>query len=100
MLEGRDGDLKVPGLSRRARRKEEQINEMGYRIMWQQPRNMSGNVIFLQHTINVYRGKMRDGFVGGGKEVRSVPAIYETRVGKRRWNDRKQRMGRGKGGRE
>lgn len=96
---GREASLPVPGLSRKARRKEEQINEMGYRISWGASRTFAGRIMFLQHSIDVYRSKVRDGVVAGGKEVETVAPVYETRVGKRRWVERRVRVGRGKGGR-
>lgn len=100
MLEGREGELKVPGLGRKARTKEEQINDMGYRISWSASRTFAGRVMFLQHSIDVYKGKMKDGLLAGGKEVETVPPVYETRVGKKRWAERKVRTGKGKGARE
>jgi len=94
-----EASLPVPGLSRKARRKEEQINEMGYRISWGASRTFANRIMFLQHSIDVYRSKVRDGVVAGGKEVETVAPVYETRVGKRRWVERRVRVGRGKGGR-
>lgn len=100
MLEGREGDLRVPGLGRKARKKEEQINEMGYRISWGASRTFAGRIMFLQHSIDVYRTKVKDGLVAGGKEVETVAPIYETRVGKKRWMERRCHTGKGKGARE
>jgi len=97
MLEG-EGELKVPALDRRARRKEEQLNDMGYRISWGQRRMFNDRVLFLQQSIDMYRGKMRDAMVAGGQEAESVAPLYETRRGKKRWVEGRGR-GKGKGAR-
>ncbi len=100
MLEGREGELRVPSLGRKARKKEEHINEMGYRISWSASRTFAGRIMFLQQSIDVYRTKMKDGLVAGGKEVETVAPVYETRVGKKRWVERRVHTGKGKGARE
>ncbi|KAL6718869.1 hypothetical protein ACLMJK_003103 [Lecanora helva] len=99
MSEGGDGDLRLPGLGRKARKREEQLNDMGYRISWSQGRVFSDRVIFLQQSLDVYRSKMRDAIVASGQEVETVAPLYEARVGKRSWDETKRR-GRGKGARE
>ena len=48
MLEEREGRLKVPGLGRRAREREEKLNDLGYRMSWGQSRTFAGRVVFLQ----------------------------------------------------
>ena len=56
MVEERDGPgveerelkLKVPGLGRRAREREEKLNDLGYRICWSQGRVFSKRMLFLQ----------------------------------------------------
>lgn len=48
MVERREGTLKVPGLGRRAKEREEKLNELGYRISWSQSRTFAGRVVFLQ----------------------------------------------------
>ena len=98
MLDGREGDLKVPASGRNTRRKEEQLNDLGYRISWSQSRTFNGRIIFLQQSLDVYRGRMKDQMVGGGKEVKTIPPVYETRTGKRKWIEHKAR-GKGKGDR-
>ena len=99
MLEGREGDLKVPGLGRQARNKEEQLNEMGYRISWNQRKLFADRVLFLQQSLDVYRARIWDG-VNKGQEVKTAARVYETRVGKKKWVESKGRAGRGKGARE
>lgn len=44
----REGKLRVPGLGRRAKEKEDQLNDMGYRISWSQSRMFAGKLVFLQ----------------------------------------------------
>ena len=99
MLEGREGELRVPGLGKNTRKKEEQLNDMGYRISWSQSRTFNSRIIFLQQSLDVYRGRMKDQIVGGGKEVRTVAPVYETRIGKRKWLERNG-ASKGKGNRE
>ena len=48
MVEGREVELKVPGLGRRAREREEKLNDLGYRICWSQGRVFSKRMLFLQ----------------------------------------------------
>lgn len=102
MLEGGEvgeGELKVPGLLRRARKREEQLNDMGYRISWSQGRTFSDRVIFLQQSLDVYRGKMRDTIMATGQEIETIAPLYETRVGSKRWAEGRGKR-RGKGARE
>ena len=44
----REGKLKIPGLGRRAKEKEERLNDIGYRMSWSQSRTFAGKVVFLQ----------------------------------------------------
>lgn len=46
--EGREGALRVPGLGRRAKEKEEKLNDLGYRMCWGQGRVFAGRLVFLQ----------------------------------------------------
>jgi len=119
MLEGREGGLKVPGLGRRVREREEAFNELGYRISWNGTRVMDTRVVFLQRCresrpvpstfyaegighwllmmalVDSYRNKMKENFVAHGQEVSTVAPLFETRVGKRMHLERKLRA-RGK----
>lgn len=99
MLEGRQGELKVPGLGRKARQTEEQLNDMGYRISWTQSRTFAGRVMFLQQSLDVYRSKMKDAMVAGGQEVETLPPVFETRAGKKSWMARRGKVTKGKGDR-
>ena len=100
MVEGSEGEFRVPGLGRRARKKEEQLNDMGYRISWSQGRTFSDRVLFLQQSLDAYRGKMKDAMVASGQEVQTIAPLYETRVGKKKWESSGRARGRGKGGRK
>ena len=39
-------------------------------------------------TVDAYRNKMRSSMMGQGQDVTQVAPHFETRVGKRRWNER------------
>ena len=38
--------------------------------------------------VDAYRNKMRSSMMGAGQDVTTVAPHFETRVGKRRWNER------------
>ena len=46
--EKEEGRLDVPGLGRRAREREDKLNDLGYRMSWGQGRVFAGRVVFLQ----------------------------------------------------
>ena len=48
MPEKEEGRLNVPGLGRRAREREDKLNDLGYRMSWGQRRVFAGRVLFLQ----------------------------------------------------
>lgn len=48
MVEVKEAELKVPGLGRRAKEKEDKLNDLGYRMSWSQSRTFAGRVMFLQ----------------------------------------------------
>ena len=99
MLEGRDGELKVPGLGWRARKKDDMLNDMGYRISWSNGRTFPDRILFLQQSLDVYRARKREALVARGQDVATVAPVYETRVGKKRWIESRKRS-KGKGARE
>jgi hypothetical protein len=41
--------------------------------------------------VDAYRNKMRSSMMGQGQDVTQVAPHFETRVGKRRWNERIER---------
>ncbi|KAF2646159.1 hypothetical protein P280DRAFT_512354 [Massarina eburnea CBS 473.64] len=85
-----DGDVNVPKprLTRAKRSKEITLNDLGYRMSWSQSRVFAGRTLFLQKSLDAYRNKMRSSIMGAGQDVTAVAPHFETRVGKRRWNER------------
>lgn len=110
--ENREGDLVVPRMRRGARGREVRLNELGYRMAWLQSRVFAGRTVFLQRaskstrasysmrdllpslvltrggTVDCYRNKTRTAIESIMQDVKNVAPHYETRVGKRRWNER------------
>jgi hypothetical protein len=85
-----DGETRVPKprLTRAKRSKEITLNDLGYRMSWSQSRVFAGRTLFLQKSLDAYRNKMRSSMMGQGQDVTQVAPHFETRVGKRRWNER------------
>ncbi|ORY12974.1 hypothetical protein BCR34DRAFT_481894 [Clohesyomyces aquaticus] len=85
-----DGEVAVPKprLTRAKRSKEITLNDLGYRMSWSQSRVFAGRTLFLQKSLDAYRNKMRSSMAGAGQDVTTVAPHFETRVGKRRWNER------------
>jgi hypothetical protein len=99
-------DQVVPKLTRSKKRKEQNLNEIGYRMAWSQMRVFDGRPIFLQRackfppplhrptcadpylSVDAYRNKQRSMMVTAGQESSAIPSHLETRVGKRRWSER------------
>ena len=48
MLDGAEGDVAVPKISRSKKDKEKLLNDLGYRMNWTQSRVFAGRTIFLQ----------------------------------------------------
>ncbi|KAH8726559.1 hypothetical protein GQ44DRAFT_613659 [Phaeosphaeriaceae sp. PMI808] len=88
-----DGEARVPKprLTRIKRSKEITLNDLGYRMSWSQSRVFAGRTLFLQKSLDAYRNKMRSSMMGQGQDVAQVAPHFETRVGKRRWNERIER---------
>ncbi|KAH3978055.1 hypothetical protein HBI73_186560 [Parastagonospora nodorum] len=88
-----DGEARVPKprLTRVKRSKEITLNDLGYRMSWSQSRVFAGRTLFLQKSLDAYRNKMRSSMMGQGQDVTQVAPHFETRVGKRRWNERIER---------
>ncbi|KAL8879287.1 MAG: hypothetical protein Q9198_003071 [Flavoplaca austrocitrina] len=87
MMEGQEGELAVPKIGRAKRRREEQINDLGYRMAWCQSRTFAPQrTLFLQRALDTYRNKIKATLVSGGQPV---GAHLETRIGKRKWLARK-----------
>lgn len=127
MVEGREmveGKLKVPGLGRRAKEREDKLNDLGYRMSWSQSRVFAGRVVFLQKScesptslqpwtgsrcqgaskhggklthgaVDAYRNKVGSTMAAGGQVVSTVAPHLETRLGKKMWAERKGKRARG-----
>lgn len=91
MLDGSEFSVSSLPTSLARRRKEEDLNELGYRMSWSQPRTFEHRPIFLQKALDAYRNKMRSSMMGAGQDVLEVAPHLETRPGKRRWMERNRR---------
>jgi hypothetical protein len=49
---------------------------------------MEGYGILTWTSVDAYRNKMRSSMMGAGQDVTTVAPHFETRVGKRKWNER------------
>ncbi|KAF4279223.1 hypothetical protein KXV81_003111 [Aspergillus fumigatus] len=105
------GEIAVPKLTRGRHRKEVLLNDLGYRMSWSQSRVFAGRPLFLQRslkeyfiansislpsflgTVDAYRNKMRSTMLAAGHDPSSIPRHLETRAGKRRFLERRQRQG-------
>ncbi|KAL8752803.1 MAG: hypothetical protein Q9199_005493 [Rusavskia elegans] len=85
-MEGHEGELAVPKIGRAKRRREEQVNDLGYRMAWSQSRIFDKRPMFLQRALDTYRNKITTTLIAGGQPV---AAHLETRIGKRKWSARK-----------
>lgn len=90
-----ESDIAVPKLSRNKRKKDILLNDLGYRMSWSQSRVFAGRMLFLQRSLDAYRNKMRSTALAAGHDTSSIPQHFETRIGKRRWLERR---GRGSNG--
>ncbi|KAA6414213.1 MAG: ribosomal L24E [Lasallia pustulata] len=94
MSDGVEGEVAVPRIAGGKRRKEEVLNDLGYRMSWSQSRVFSGRTMFLQRALDAYRNKMRSTMIAGGQEVSTVAPHFETRVGKRKWLEKSRKSKR------
>ncbi|KAL9002163.1 MAG: hypothetical protein Q9188_004897 [Gyalolechia gomerana] len=89
MLEGAEGEVAVPKIGRAKRRREEMVNDLGNRMIWTHSRVFSERTMYLQRALDIYRNKMRTTVSAGGQQVSVVAPHLETRLGKRKWLERK-----------
>ncbi|MCJ1383924.1 hypothetical protein MMC17_007038 [Xylographa soralifera] len=99
MIDGVEGEVSVPKLTRAKKRKEVTLNDLGYRMSWSQSRVFAGRIMFLQKSLDAYRNKMRSTMLAAaastpGQEVSTIAPHFETRVGKRKWAERTRRSKR------
>ena len=108
--------LSLPRISKAKKKRENTVNEMGYRMSWSQSRTFAGRLLFLQKSrkstiasklgksgrsdanslciVDAYRNKMRtvlmqnaQAMADGDTENVKVASQFLTRVGKQRWMD-------------
>ncbi|KAF8242014.1 hypothetical protein K440DRAFT_566819 [Wilcoxina mikolae CBS 423.85] len=91
MLDGSEITVHTPPPSSAKRKKENDLNELGYRMSWSQSRVFAGRTMFLQRALDAYRNKMRSSMMAAGTDVATSAPHLETRVGKRRWMERTRR---------
>jgi len=91
MLDGTNMTVPTPPPSSAKRKKENDLNELGYRMSWSQSRVFAGRTMFLQRALDAYRNKMRSSMMAAGTDVATSAPHLETRVGKRRWMERTRR---------
>jgi hypothetical protein len=107
MSEGQEGEVAIPRMRRSFRGKEVRLNDLGYRMAWLQSRVFAGRTVFLQRAceyqfhhvafgtcsnkmsiVDCYRNKTRSAMESIMQDVKTSAPHYETRVGKRKWNER------------
>ncbi|EKD17364.1 ribosomal protein L24E [Drepanopeziza brunnea f. sp. 'multigermtubi' MB_m1] len=88
---GGDVEVGVPRMRKSVRIKEVKLNDLGYRMTWHQSRVFADKTVFLQKALDSYRNKVRSTMEQTGKDVAAIAPHFETRVGKRLWNDRSKR---------
>ncbi|KAF8454803.1 hypothetical protein BGX38DRAFT_1089163 [Terfezia claveryi] len=91
LLDGSSLPVSAPPPAPGKKRKERQLNELGYRMSWSQSRVFAGRTIFLQRALDAYRNKMRSSLMTTGQDVTVSAPHLETRAGKRRWLERGRR---------
>ncbi|KAF1343880.1 hypothetical protein BDV97DRAFT_304780 [Delphinella strobiligena] len=95
LLDGSHIRLAVPRMSRGRRQKELALNELGYRMSWSQAKTFNERSLFMQKSLDAYRDKMRTTMLASGQDSSAIAAHFETRVGKRKWLERRSRYRRG-----
>jgi len=88
MGEGQEGEVAIPRMRKMFRGKEVRLNDLGYRMAWLQSRVFAGRTVFLQRALDCYRNKTRSAIESMMQDVKTAAPHYETRVGKRKWNER------------
>jgi hypothetical protein len=91
LADGGEAEVGVPRIRKSIRTKEVKLNDLGYRMTWHQSRVFADKTVFLQKSLDSYRNKVRKVMDDTGKDVAATAPHFETRVGKRRWNDRNKR---------
>ncbi|ROT35361.1 hypothetical protein SODALDRAFT_320712 [Sodiomyces alkalinus F11] len=89
--ENTEAEVPIPRLRKGMRGREVRLNDLGYRMAWLQSRVFAQRNIFLQRALDCYRNKTRSAIDSVMQDIKVVAPHYETRVGKRKWNDRRRR---------
>jgi hypothetical protein len=105
--DGEEGEVAIPRMRRVFRGKEVRLNDLGYRMAWLQSRVFAGRTVFLQRAcepsflplfpeilcadmlsvVDCYRNKTRSALESIMQDVKTAAPHYETRVGKRKFNE-------------
>ncbi|KAG5991160.1 hypothetical protein E4U43_004087, partial [Claviceps pusilla] len=88
---GGGGAAVVPRMRKSRRRKEVKLNDLACRMAWLQSRVFAGRTVFLQRALDTYRNKTKTAVEGTMQSLVALAPHYETRAGKRKWNDRHRR---------
>lgn len=115
MGDGRSGEVAIPRMRKTRRGKEVKLNDLAYRMAWLQSRVFAGRTVFLQRAcehhphprvetqwnnmpkltwhdvVDTYRNKTKAAIEGTMQDVVALAPHYETRAGRRKWNDRRRR---------
>ncbi|KAK1717629.1 hypothetical protein BDP67DRAFT_487016 [Colletotrichum lupini] len=86
--ENTEGEVAIPRMRKSVRGKEVRLNDLGYRMAWLQSRVFAGRTVFLQRALDCYRNKTRTAIESIMQDVKTLVPHFETRVGKRKWNER------------
>lgn len=88
--DGTECELAIPKMRRSQRSREVKLNDLGYRMAWQQSRVFAGRAVFLQRALDCYRNKVRSSMESTGQSITEKAAHFETRAGKRKWLGRRE----------
>ncbi|KAI1820451.1 hypothetical protein F4861DRAFT_533662 [Xylaria intraflava] len=88
MSNGAEGEVAIPRTRQRNRTKEVRLNDLGFRMAWLNGRPFAGRTVFMQRALDCYRNKMRTAVENSMVDVKTSASHYETRAGKRKWNER------------
>ncbi|KAE9365066.1 hypothetical protein N431DRAFT_430611 [Stipitochalara longipes BDJ] len=91
LADGGEAEVGVPRMRKSVRNKEVRLNDLGYRMTWHQSRVFADKTVFLQKALDAYRNKVRNTMDNVGKDLQATAPHFETRPGKRRWNERSKR---------
>ena len=61
MIDGAEGEVSVPKLTRAKKRREVTLNDLGYRMSWSQSRVFAGRIMFLQKSRKLFIPDLVDG---------------------------------------